>query len=245
MASGYHDCGLCIMGSEVMNLNVTVLGKYSPFSPANGAGPGYWVECDNPSDEPRTRQGVLLDCGSGVLANFQEYVGCLSMIRVVALSHLHYDHIADATILRYAVSPDRRYRDLPGAVQVYAPATPREEHDLFNYKAMSAHAVSQGDSIEVGEMRVTFFEVCHPIAGCAMRIQSSSGIISYSGDTRRCDGILEAAMGADIFLCEASATEEDREFAVAGHLTARQAGEIAIDAGVKRLLLTHIWPLYD
>ncbi|HHX10247.1 MAG TPA: hypothetical protein GX729_02560 [Firmicutes bacterium] len=48
-----------------------------------------------------------------------------------------------------------------------------------------------------------------------------------------------------MFLCEASAVEEDAEFAGTGHMTAVQAGEVARKAGVKRLLLTHIWPFYD
>ena len=161
---------------------------------------------------------------------------------MVALSHLHYDHIADATILQVCCESRQGDTGTSPARFRCIPATPRRSD--VQLQSHVCHAVSQGDSIEVGEMRVTFFEVCHPspVVRCEFR---TSGIISYSGDTRRCDGILEAAMGADIFLCEASATEEDREFAVAGHLTARQAGEIAIDAGVKRLLLTHIWPLYD
>ncbi len=227
-------------------MNVTVLGKYSPFPPARGAGSGYWVECENPCEGSTHKQGILLDCGPGVLANFQQYVGRLSMIRFVALSHLHFDHMADMTVLRYAVSPDQRYRVLPPKVQVYAPATPQAEHDLLNYKeAMFATAVSHGDSIAVGTMKITFFQVCHPVTTHGIRIQTPSGIIAYSGDTCPCEGLIEAAKGADIFICEASATEEDREFAAQRHLTARQAGEVAKEAGVKRLLLTHIWPLYD
>jgi len=79
----------------------------------------------------------------------------------------------------------------------------------------------------------------------AMRIEGQDGIITYSGDSRPCEGLVEAARGSDLFLCEASTFEEDAAFAAAGHLTARQAGEVAKQAGVKKLLLTHLWPLYD
>lgn len=59
-------------------------------------------------------------------------------------------------------------------------------------------------------------------------------------DTRWCDGALRAAEGADLLLCEA--TFADAEEALAGtygHLTARQAGRLAREAGARRLVLTH------
>lgn len=108
--------------------------------------------------------------------------------------------------------------------------------------------VSQNHSgpLMLNGFKVSFYQVEHSGPSYAVRLEDESGaVLAYSGDTRPCKGLLEAAKGADLFLCEASAIEADAEFAKPGHLTARQAGEIAGDAGVSRLLLTHIWPLYD
>jgi ribonuclease BN (tRNA processing enzyme) len=80
---------------------------------------------------------------------------------------------------------------------------------------------------------------------CLEKVESRDGVIAYSGDSRPCDSIVEAASGADLFLCEASAVEKDAAIAAPGHMTARQAGETARKAGVGKLLLTHLWPLYD
>jgi ribonuclease Z len=59
-------------------------------------------------------------------------------------------------------------------------------------------------------------------------------------DTAWCDGALELADSADLLVCEATflSTEEHlaREY---GHLTARQAGQLAAAAGAQRLVLTH------
>jgi len=63
----------------------------------------------------------------------------------------------------------------------------------------------------------------------------------HIGDTGRTDNLLEYCMGADGLVIESTymETEADmaREFA---HLTARQAAELAQQAGVKKLILTHI-----
>jgi ribonuclease BN (tRNA processing enzyme) len=237
-------------------VKLTVLGKYSPFPPAGGAGPGYWVQFDEGvqrgqgGEGAQGPQGVLLDCGPGVLSRFQETVGPLSLIRRVILSHLHFDHTSDFHSLRYAASPARQYRDLPQHITVYAPALPEKEASLLAYReCVDAKVVEPGTSIELGQggeaVSITFFSGEHPIPCHAMRIEDPRGVIAYSGDSRPCDSLVEAARGADLFLCEASAIEEDAAFAAAGHLTAKQAGEVAKRAGVKRLLLTHLWPLYD
>lgn len=220
-------------------MKLTILGKYSPFAPAGGACSGYWVEPDDGGP------GMMLDCGSGALAKFQEYVGKLNLIETVVLSHLHFDHISDALILRYAA--DKRNPELPEkGVRFYAPIEPATEFGFLTYKqAAIAHAVAPGITIEVGNMKVTFYEGDHQIPTHAVRVESPEGIFAYSGDSRPCDGLLEAAHGADLFLCEASALEAHATEAAKGHLTARQAGLIAAGAGAKRLVLTHVFPQYD
>ena len=55
--------------------------------------------------------------------------------------------------------------------------------------------------------------------------------------------IVTLAQGADLFFCEAAFLEEDSDKARdKGHLTARQAGLIAREAGVKLLQVFHFSP---
>jgi ribonuclease Z len=68
---------------------------------------------------------------------------------------------------------------------------------------------------------------------------------AYLLDTAWCDGALELAAGADMVLCEATFLSEDADLAEQyGHLTARQAGRLAAEAGARRLVLTHFSPRY-
>ncbi|MGB1585843.1 MAG: ribonuclease Z [Thermoplasmatota archaeon] len=69
--------------------------------------------------------------------------------------------------------------------------------------------------------------------------------IVFSGDTQPCLGILEAAKDADVFICEASFTQDLVERArEVKHMCAGEAAAIAQKAGAKRLILTHISPRY-
>ena len=227
-----------ILLHEVLAMKVTILGKYSPFPPVGGACLSYWVESEG--------TGILVDCGPGALAKFQEYVGPLSKIDVVILSHLHFDHIGDALVLRYAAAAAPRDSRLPSKVTVYAPNEPEQEFSYLNYKeAMSVVPVAPGDSISLGGIKVDFFLGNHPLRSHAMRFEDESGIFAYSGDSTPCQDLIDAASGADLFLCEAAGTEAEKAMIEAAHCTGKQAGMVAKEAGAKRLLLTHLWPFTD
>jgi len=69
--------------------------------------------------------------------------------------------------------------------------------------------------------------------------------IVYSGDTRPCTALREAAENADILISEAMYTSEHADLAEErGHSTARAAAQLALDSNVNLLVLTHYSPRY-
>lgn len=65
-------------------------------------------------------------------------------------------------------------------------------------------------------------------------------------DTRKCPQAIEIARGAKILLCESTYAEEHADLAYKHfHLTAKQAGEIAKEAGAGQLILTHFSARYQ
>ena len=61
------------------------------------------------------------------------------------------------------------------------------------------------------------------------------------GDTGRTDDLLAVCKDADALVIESTYIDEEAEMARSfSHLTARQAAELAVKAGVKKLILTHI-----
>ena len=74
-------------------MKMTVVGFWGGFPEAGEATSGYLFEHDG--------FRLLVDCGSGVLAQLQKYI-TPSDIDAVVLSHYHHDHVADIGVLQYA-----------------------------------------------------------------------------------------------------------------------------------------------
>ncbi len=70
--------------------------------------------------------------------------------------------------------------------------------------------------------------------------------VVITGDTRPADSTREAARDADLLIHEATFAHEEAQRALeTGHSTALEAAAIAAQAGVKRLILTHISSRYS
>lgn len=196
---------------------------------------------------------VLLDLGNGSLGALQRYTD-LREIDAIFLSHLHPDHCMDLCGLHVAVRWDPAGWELP-RIPVWGPAATADRmasaygldpdpgmHEDFDFRSWSDRT-----AVSVGPFTVTPFHVLHTEEEAyALRVEApgtddlGARVLTYSGDTDACDGVVDAARDADIFLCEA-AFHEGRDDAITGvHLTGRRAGEIATRAAVKRLLLTHL-----
>ena len=103
----------------------TVLGMNGPYAAAGGAGSGYLLRDDE------MKENILLDCGPGVAARIQKYIGLRSLSGVV-LSHLHYDHMSDMLALQYALG------NWENPLRVVAPEEPKLVWTLLTLLAFSS-----------------------------------------------------------------------------------------------------------
>ncbi|MBX6363648.1 MAG: ribonuclease Z [Gemmatimonadetes bacterium] len=95
----------------------------------------------------------------------------------------------------------------------------------------------RGETVEVGGRLVRPEDVVGP--------PRPGRRIVYSGDSRPCRQTVEAARGADLLIHDATFGNDEADRArQTAHSTAREAAEIARNAGVERLVLTHISSRY-
>lgn len=221
-------------------MQLTVLGCSGSVVGPDSAASGYLLRA--PDTTP-----LVIDFGGGVLGALQRYADPGSVD--VLLSHLHADHCLDLPGLfvwrRFHPSaPVGRavmYGPSDTAARLGAASSPYGgEIDDFS-DIFDLNTWTDGEPVTLGSLTVVPMAVCHPTESYGLRITDGSHTLVYSGDTGRCDAVVELARDADVFLCEASWTHsEDRPRNL--HLSGTDAGWIAARAGVRELLLTHIPP---
>ena len=221
-------------------MRLTVLGCAGTYPGPESPCSGYLVEHDG--------FRLVLDLGTGVLGSLQRHVGLLD-VDAVYISHLHADHCLDLVAWSYA----RRYHPDGAAprLPVYGPegladrvvaafeAPPADRlREVYDFRE-----VAVGTS-RIGPFTVTAERMAHPVECHGLRVEAAGRSLVYSADTAATPRLVGLARGADAFLCEASWPDApDRPGGL--HLSGREAGEHAAQAGVGRLLLTHLMPWAD
>lgn len=218
-------------------MRLTVVGCAGSFPGPESPASCYLVEHDG--------HRVLLDLGNGAFGPLQRYADVYDVDGVV-LSHLHADHCMDLT--SYYVARKYRPEGPAPAIPVLGPTGTADRmaraYDLPHEPGMNGEFdfADHAPAAEIGPFRITTARVAHPVEAYAIRVEAGGRSLVFSGDTGPCDALVELSRGADVALYEASFLSRYADLPPDLHLTATQAAEHAVRAGVDRLVLTHLVP---
>lgn len=221
-------------------MRLTVLGSAASYPDAGRACAGHLVRAGDTS--------VLLDCGNGVLSNLGKLLDP-THLSAVFVTHGHIDHFADIYALQSALryAPTGPMPPLP----LYVPkglfgrmqAALGEHGALELASAFRVHEMRAGEPVRVGALTVTPHPVDHVGEAFALVVEADGASMCYTSDTRTGARALAAARGTSLLLAEATLPPEFEN--KAPHMTPAQAGQLAADAGVHTLVMTHLWPTVD
>ncbi len=199
-------------------------------------------------------ENLLFDCGPGTMRRLLEIGVSIFDISHLFLSHFHPDHSGELASFLFALkypapSPQKRpltivagkgflsfFERLKTVYGDWIVLPP----DLF---AVIELDTRKADRHVFPHFTASSMPVAHRPESLAYRIVDSNGkALVYSGDTDVCDSLTAIAADADLMICE-SAFPDDQK--VDGHLTPSLAGRVAQAAAVKRLVLTHFYPVCE
>jgi phosphoribosyl 1,2-cyclic phosphodiesterase len=189
------------------------------------------------------------------------------------LSHPHWDHIqgfpffspayhASTTLWVYGQEGDAKdYQLLSGQMNnAYFPV------QFSDLKAKVVQKSFKDDKVEVGDFVVRRFNQKHPGGSVGFRVDHPSGSVIYATDSeldlllkdpaqpvkdpdslRRLPAdLVKAVRGADLLVADAQYTDEEYLGRVGwGHPRASTVVDLAVDARVKQLALTHHDPMHS
>jgi ribonuclease BN (tRNA processing enzyme) len=189
---------------------------------------------------------VLMDCGASSLIAMRRFGVDPSAIDAVILSHLHGDHFGGVPFLILQGHFTRRARPLVVVGPRGVEARVREAMEVFfpgssqierRFDVRFTELTDQ-KTLLLGSISVTPFGVVHAsgAAPFALRVAGDGKIVAYSGDTEWTDSLIDAARGADLFVCEAYTFDKPVKF----HLDYTTVDAQAERLGARRIILTHM-----
>ena len=210
-------------------MKLRILGNNGPHPAVGAACSSYLLSSDSGSTN------ILIDCGTGAL---QALSGCISFDKIdaVILSHLHFDHMSDILPMNYLLQAS----GVEG-LKVFCPKTPEKLYEILEGGALDLYEMK--DCV-IGEMKIEFLPVTHPVETYAVRVHCDGKVFVYTGDTNENAALSLFADGADLLLADCGLLSEDWSVRKP-HMSPAICARLARDAHVSQLILTHLNPVYD
>jgi len=210
---------------------------------------------------------VVLDAGGGSALRFGESGAQMSQLDALLFTHFHVDHSADFPALIKSSWFEDRKRPLPiygPPGNDFMPSTTEFVSDFFgvklgayrylselfvpgeegSYKMQPHNVVASSTPMAVfrsGDLSAFAVRVFHgAVPALAWRVEVGGKIIVFSGDTNgEGEGLVRLAMNADLFIAHNAVPEGAVGIERRLHMPPSVIGQIAEDAKVKRLVLSH------
>ncbi|RWR14575.1 MBL fold metallo-hydrolase [Siminovitchia fortis] len=212
-------------------MDLTIIGHWGGFPKAGEASSGYLL----------AHNGfyLLMDCGSAVLSKLQTIISAEKLDGII-LSHYHADHTADIGVVQHALYVGKFTGQYDKTLPIYGHGLDSEGFKQLTYKDVTAGIAYKPDEIlHIGPLSISFLQTHHSAPCFAMRIEADGKAIVYTGDTSYFKELADFSKGADVLLCESN-FYKGMDGSAAGHMTSEQAGKTARQAGVDKLILTHL-----
>jgi len=222
-------------------MKVTVIGSGVCLPSKRRMSPGLHVSLEEES--------VLMDCGPDIMHGLITSGLRHQDISTILITHFHPDHTLGLPHLLFATRYElqRRYRDL----RIVGPGGLKSILEKFRgiYPGWLEPKDYNLEVLEIEPGRHDFSgwslgacPACHRPESLAYRVEAAGGSMVYTGDTAYSNRVVELTRHAGLLVAEASFPEE---MAISSHLTPVLAGKMAEEAGVGKLLLTHLYPPCD
>ena len=226
-------------------MQITVLGSGTNLHPTRAAA-GYLVETDHP---------ILLDFGPRTLSNLLRTSVDRHAIQNLFFTHHHADHVSDFipfffdTVITAKISPSASTRK---ALNIFGPTGTRRmfgnifrTFPSFRPAPFPVQVRNLGEtSLMIGTTRISTKLMTHtPSLHClGYRIEHGGRTFAYSGDAQYSSSLVALCRDADIAILDCSFPVGTRG---TNHMNARDCGRVARDAGVKKLILSHFYPVCE
>lgn len=229
-----------------MKLTILGSGTYQPELERHGS--AYLIQTAS--------KNICFDFGRGAIEQLLKVGVHVNQIDALFITHWHPDHVSDLlSLIHITIAGPADHGLWPirkKPLKIFGPVETKERLDYLRKSSFLDSFDLEGkieikeiteDIIGLNDIKVYSYPTIHnPETKClCYRLESEGKIFAYSGDTVESDGLAKAIKNADLAIIEAAWPDEVKPKT---HFTGSRAGKFAAENGVKKLIITHMAPLY-
>ncbi|MEQ6377216.1 MBL fold metallo-hydrolase [Bacillaceae bacterium S4-13-56] len=211
-------------------MRVKVIGYWGGFPKAEGATSCYLIE--------ENSFKLLVDCGSGALSRLSRHLDPYELDAVI-LSHYHQDHIADIGVLQYTFLVQNQIQNKERVLPIYGHEEEKDKFESLHHMFTKGISYNPTQPLNIGPFEIQFLKTLHPVPCYGMRIESRTGAIVYTADTSFSNQWIDFSKDANLLITDCN-FYHGMNGEQAGHMTSTEGAEIAKNAKVEELWLSHL-----
>lgn len=217
-------------------MKLIVLGSGTCVPSLSRSAPGYFLAAGD--------KQLLVDIGSTVPLQLVKAGGNCFEIDAVFVTHTHPDHISGLSPFLHALT------STPGKTRVkelylIGPPVIKEYYNRCICsiqgppKTFPVTVVEMKKAFELGPFHILGTKTVHTANSMAFRFFRNNRSVVFTGDCDFDRRLVSFSRTADLLVIDCSFPNNMK---TKGHLTPKECALIAKEAGVKKMLLTHIYP---
>ena len=216
-------------------MKLTILGSGTCVPSLKRSSPANFLKILN--------KNVIIDFGPGTMHQMLKAKIDYKEIDFVFLTHFHPDHVSELRSFIQALdwTPNfNRKKDLiligPVGFKNFYERTINSKPRPNTYK-LKIKEIKKNLALE--DLKVECVKTVHSDESVAYKFMEKTKSIIITGDCDYDDNLIKFSKNSNLLLIECSFSNDQK---VEGHLVSKECGEIAKQAGVKKLVLTHLYP---
>lgn len=223
-------------------MQLTILGSGTCIPAKKRNAPGYFLKIG--------KKNILIDSGSGILRQMKIANIDYTKLDYMIYSHNHPDHISDLMAILQSIlvtskfiGPLRKkqltllgttgfrkiYQDIRASQEI-----PREPYHV-NIKILK-------DINRLNDFKIETIKVYHSDNSFAFKFIYKDKVFVYTGDADYSEKLIKFCKNADLLVTDCSFPNQKK---MKGHMIAGECGLLAQKANVKKLVLSHLYPICE
>ncbi|MBU1037157.1 MBL fold metallo-hydrolase [Patescibacteria group bacterium] len=223
-------------------MKITILGSGASRINLKRSSPAYLLEVNS--------KNILIDAGPGCVKQLLKIKKTVFDIDAILFTHFHKDHYLDLPVILGELHHQKDRPELGcypklkiGKIKIYGPAALKKIVAPIKRDLPLETRVIGNSKFKLFGLKISSLLLEHMGEIIGYKIENGKRNFTFTSDSKYCKNSIELAKNTDVLIHSVGLPKKFK--VTSAHPTLIDVGKVADQAKVKKLVLTHFYPVMD